>query len=139
GIQQAYRVAQENLIEGGVNRVLLATDGDFNVGMTDQNQLVRMIQDKAKGGVFLTTLGVGTGNYKDALMQKLADKGNGNYFYLDSLEEAQKVLIQQMNANLVTVAKDVKTQIEFNPAAVASYRLIGYEKRLLRTRDFDDD
>jgi Ca-activated chloride channel family protein len=139
GIQQAYRVAQENLIEGGVNRVLLATDGDFNVGMTDQNQLVRMIQDKAKSGVFLTTLGVGTDNYKDALMQKLADKGNGNYFYLDTLEEAQKVLVDQMSGTLVTIAKDVKIQIEFNPAQVNGYRLIGYEKRLLRKEDFNND
>jgi hypothetical protein len=96
GIQQAYRVARENFIEGGVNRVLLATDGDFNVGMVDQNELVRMVQEKAKSGVFLTTLGVGTDNYKDALMQKLADRGNGNYFYLDNLEEAQKVLLDQM-------------------------------------------
>ena len=139
GIQQAYRVAQENFITGGVNRVLLCTDGDFNVGMTDQNELVRMIQEKAKSGVFLTTLGVGTDNYKDALMQKLADKGNGNYSYLDTPEEAQKVLIEQMNGTLVTIAKDVKIQIEFNPARVGAYRLIGYEKRLLRKEDFNND
>jgi Ca-activated chloride channel family protein len=139
GIRQAYRVAEKNFIKGGVNRVLLCTDGDFNVGMTDQNELVRMIQQKAQSGVFLTTLGVGTDNYKDALMQKLADKGNGNYFYLDSLEEAQKVLIDQMNGTLVTIAKDVKIQIEFNPATVNAYRLIGYEKRLLRKEDFNND
>lgn len=139
GIQAAYRVAQENFIEGGVNRVLLATDGDFNVGMTDQNQLVNLIQEKAKSGVFLTTLGVGTDNYKDALMQKLADKGNGNYHYLDTLEEAQKVLIDQMNGTLVTIAKDVKIQIEFNPSQVGAYRLIGYEKRMLRQEDFNND
>ncbi|HET7626535.1 MAG TPA: von Willebrand factor type A domain-containing protein [Verrucomicrobiae bacterium] len=139
GIRQAYRVAENNFIKGGVNRVLLCTDGDFNVGMTDQNELVRMIQQKARSGVFLTTLGVGTDNYKDALMQKLADKGNGNYFYLDSLEEAQKVLIDQMNGTLVTIAKDVKIQIEFNPATVNAYRLIGYEKRLLRKEDFNND
>ena len=139
GIQAAYDVAQENFIKGGVNRVLLCTDGDFNVGITDQGQLVKMIQDKAKGGVSLTTLGVGTDNYKDALMQKLADKGNGNYAYLDTLEEAQKVLIEQMSGTLVTIAKDVKIQIEFNPAQVSAYRLIGYEKRMLRKEDFNND
>jgi Ca-activated chloride channel family protein len=139
GIQTAYRVAQENFIKGGVNRVLLCTDGDFNVGITDQGQLVKMIQDKAKGGVALTTLGVGTDNYKDALMQKLADKGNGNYAYLDSLEEAQKVLIDQMSGTMVTIAKDVKIQVEFNPAQVGAYRLIGYEKRMLRKEDFNND
>jgi Ca-activated chloride channel family protein len=139
GIQTAYRVAQKNFIEGGVNRVLLCTDGDFNVGITDQGQLVKMIQDKAKSGVSLTTLGVGTDNYKDALMQKLADKGNGNYAYLDTLEEAQKVLIEQMSGTLVTIAKDVKIQIEFNPAQVSAYRLIGYEKRMLRKEDFNND
>jgi Ca-activated chloride channel family protein len=139
GIQQAYRMAEAHFIRGGVNRVLLCTDGDFNVGVTDQKQLVRMIQEKAKSGVFLTTLGVGTDNYKDALMQKLADKGNGNYHYLDTLEEAQKVLIDEMNSTLVTIAKDVKIQIEFNPARVNAYRLIGYEKRLLRKEDFNND
>jgi Ca-activated chloride channel family protein len=139
GIRQAYRVAEQNFIKEGVNRVLLCTDGDFNVGTTDQNELVRMIQQKAKSGVFLTTLGVGTDNYKDALMQNLADKGNGNYHYLDTLEEAQKVLIDQMNGTLVTIAKDVKIQIEFNPAQVGAYRLIGYEKRLLRKEDFNND
>ena len=139
GIQTAYGVAQENFIKGGVNRVLLCTDGDFNVGITDQSQLVKMIQDKAKSGVSLTTLGVGTDNYKDALMQKLADKGNGNYAYLDTLEEAQKVLIEQMSGTLVTIAKDVKIQIEFNPAQVSAYRLIGYEKRMLRQEDFNND
>ncbi len=139
GIQAAYQMASENFIEGGVNRVLLCTDGDFNVGMTDQGQLVRLIQEKAKSGVFLTTLGVGTDNYKDALMQKLADKGNGNYHYLDTLEEAQKVLIDQMSGTLVTIAKDVKIQIEFNPSQVGAYRLIGYEKRILRKEDFNND
>jgi Ca-activated chloride channel family protein len=139
GIQTAYGVAQEHFIKGGVNRVLLCTDGDFNVGITDQGQLVKMIQDKARSGVSLTTLGVGTDNYKDALMQKLADKGNGNYAYLDTLEEAQKVLIDQMSGTLVTIAKDVKIQIEFNPARVSAYRLIGYEKRMLRKEDFNND
>ncbi|HEY9510873.1 MAG TPA: VWA domain-containing protein [Verrucomicrobiae bacterium] len=139
GIRQAYRVAEQNFIREGVNRVLLCTDGDFNVGTTDQNELIRLIQREAKSGVFLTTLGVGTDNYKDALMQNLADKGNGNYHYLDSLEEAQKVLIDQMNGTLVTIAKDVKIQVEFNPAQVGAYRLIGYEKRLLRKEDFNND
>jgi Ca-activated chloride channel family protein len=139
GIQTAYRVAQENFIAGGVNRVLLCTDGDFNVGITDQKQLVKMVREKARGGVALTTLGVGTDNYKDALMQKLADQGNGNYAYLDSLEEAQKVLVDQMSGTLVTIAKDVKIQVEFNPARVGAYRLIGYEKRLLRPEDFNND
>lgn len=139
GIRQAYRVAEQNFIREGVNRVLLCTDGDFNVGTTDQSELIRLIQREAKSGVFLTTLGVGTDNYKDALMQNLADKGNGNYHYLDSLEEAQKVLIDQMNGTLVTIAKDVKIQVEFNPAQVGAYRLIGYEKRLLRKEDFNND
>jgi Ca-activated chloride channel homolog len=139
GIQEAYRVAAQHFIPGGVNRVILCTDGDFNVGLTDQAQLVGLIQEKARTGVFLTTLGVGTDNYKDRLMQQLADRGNGNYHYLDSFEEAHKVLIEQMNANLVTIAKDVKLQVEFNPAHAASYRLIGYEKRLLRNKDFAND
>lgn len=139
GIQQAYAMARRHFIQGGVNRVLLCTDGDFNVGLTDQNALVALVKENAAGGVFLTTLGVGTDNYKDALMQRLADKANGNYHYLDTLEEAQKVLIEQMNANLVTIAKDVKVQVEFNPAQVSAYRLIGYEKRMLRAQDFNND
>ena len=139
GIQRAYGLAQEHFIKGGVNRVILCTDGDFNVGITDQSQLIQLIQDKAKGGVFLSALGVGDDNFKDALMQKMADKGNGNYHYIDSLEEAQKVLVEQMNGTLVTIAKDVKIQIEFNPDVVGSYRLIGYEKRVLANADFNDD
>jgi len=139
GIQKAYGLAEENFIKGGVNRVILATDGDFNVGITSQDELIDLIQRKAKSGVFLSALGVGTDNYKDALLQNLADKGNGNYSYLDSLEEAEKVLIQQMNGTLVTIAKDVKIQIEFNPAQVKSYRLIGYEKRILEAEDFHND
>ncbi|HUJ09063.1 MAG TPA: von Willebrand factor type A domain-containing protein, partial [Verrucomicrobiae bacterium] len=139
GIQSAYREATGNFIEGGVNRVILCTDGDFNVGITDQNDLVRLIQQQAKTGVFLSVLGFGMGNLKDSTMQKLADKGNGNYAYVDDLEEAQKVLVDQMRSTLVTVAKDVKLQIEFNPALVQSYRLIGYEKRMLRARDFNND
>ena len=139
GIQLAYKIAADNFIKGGVNRVILATDGDFNVGVTSQGDLIRLIEEKAKSGVFLSVLGVGTDNLKDSTMQKLADKGNGNYAYLDSLDEARKVLVQQMNGTLVTIAKDVKIQIEFNPARVASYRLIGYEKRMLRKEDFNND
>jgi Ca-activated chloride channel family protein len=139
GIQLAYKTAQDNFTKGGVNRVILATDGDFNVGVTNQGDLIRLIEEKAKTGVFLSVLGVGTDNLKDSTMQKLADKGNGNYAYLDSLDEARKVLVQQMNGTLVTIANDVKIQVEFNPAQVASYRLIGYEKRMLRKEDFNND
>ena len=139
GIELAYQVAADNFIKGGVNRVILATDGDFNIGVTNQGDLIRLIEEKAKSGVFLSVLGVGTDNLKDSTMQKLADKGNGNYAYLDSLDEARKVLVQQMNGTLMTIAKDVKIQVEFNPARVASYRLIGYEKRMLRKEDFNND
>ena len=128
-----------HFIKGGVNRVILATDGDFNVGTTSEGDLVRLIQEKAKAGVFLSVLGVGDDNLNDSTMQKLADKGNGNYAYLDSVEEAKKVLVRQINGTLVTIAKDVKIQVEFNPARVASYRLIGYEKRILRKEDFNND
>ena len=139
GIELAYKVARDNFIKGGVNRVILATDGDFNIGVTNQGDLTRLIEEKAKSGVFLSVLGVGTDNLKDSTMQKLADKGNGNYAYLDSVEEARKVLVQQTNGTLMTIAKDVKIQVEFNPARVASYRLIGYEKRILRKEDFNND
>ncbi len=139
GIELAYQTAAEHFIKGGVNRVILATDGDFNVGTTSEGELVRLIQEKAKSGIFLSVLGVGDDNLNDSMMQKLADKGNGNYAYLDSLDEARKVLVQQINGTLVTIAKDVKIQVEFNPARVASYRLIGYEKRLLRKEDFNND
>jgi Ca-activated chloride channel family protein len=139
GIELAYRVAADNFIKGGVNRVILATDGDFNIGVTNQGDLIRLIEEKAKTGVFLSVLGVGADNLKDSTMQKLADKGNGNYAYLDSLEEARKVLVQQVNGTLMTIAKDVKIQVEFNPARVTSYRLIGYEKRMLRKEDFNND
>ena len=139
GIELAYKVAMENFIKGGVNRVILATDGDFNIGVTNQGDLIRLIETKAKSGVFLSVLGVGTDNLKDSTMQKLADKGNGNYAYLDSIDEARKVLVQQINGTLMTIAKDVKIQVEFNPARVASYRLIGYEKRILRKEDFNND
>lgn len=139
GIQLAYRVAAENFIRGGINRVILATDGDFNVGTTSEGELVRLIEEKRKSGVFLSVLGFGTGNVKDAMMEKLADKGNGNYAYIDEAQEARKVLGEQLGATLATIAKDVKIQVEFNPRQAAAYRLIGYENRLLRDQDFNDD
>src|SRR3979411_3412082 len=131
GIELAYKVAADNFIKGGVNRVILATDGDFNIGITNQGDLIRLIEEKAQSGVFLSVLGVGTDNLKDSTMQKLADKGNGNYAYLDSIDEARKVLVQQVNGTLMTIAKDGRIQGELNPARVASYRLIGYAKPLL--------
>ena len=139
GIELAYQVAEANFVKGGVNRVLLATDGDFNVGVTDRGDLVKLIEKKAAGGVFLTTLGYGMGNLKDATLEQLADKGNGNYAYIDDAREAKKVLVEQMSGTLVTIAKDVKIQVEFNPAQVAAFRLIGYENRILRHEDFNDD
>ena len=139
GIQLAYNTAAANFIKSGINRVILATDGDFNVGVTSQGDLVGLIEEERERGIFLSVLGVGRDNLKDSTMQKLADKGNGNYAYLDSLHEARRVLVSQAGATLVTVAKDVKLQVEFNPAAVAAYRLIGYEKRLLQNEDFNDD
>jgi Ca-activated chloride channel family protein len=139
GIQLAYRIAEEQFVKGGINRVILATDGDFNVGITSPAELTHLIEHKRATGIFLSVLGVGTGNIKDATMEKLADKGNGNYAYLDSLHEARKVLVKEAGATLVTVAKDVKIQVEFNPANVAAYRLVGYENRLLRKEDFNDD
>jgi Ca-activated chloride channel family protein len=139
GITLAYTIARERFIEGGVNRVILATDGDFNVGVTDQDELVRLIERERRSGVFLSVLGVGTGNLKDSTMEKLADKGNGNYSYLDSLYEAHRVLVKEAGSTLVTIAKDVKIQVEFNPQVVSEYRLIGYENRILRDQDFNDD
>jgi Ca-activated chloride channel family protein len=139
GIELAYQVAVENFIPGGVNRVILATDGDFNVGVTSPSELVRLIETKAKSKVFFSGLAYGTGNLKDATLEQLADKGNGNYAYIDSLAEARKVLVEQMSGTLVTIAKDVKVQIEFNPNRVAAYRLIGYENRMLAAQDFNDD
>jgi len=139
GIQLAYDTATQSFIEGGVNRVILCTDGDFNVGITDRGQLVRLIEEKAKTGVFLSVLGFGTGNLKDSQMEQLADKGNGNYAYIDSLKEGEKVLVEEMGGTLVTIAKDVKIQIEFNPGQVTAYRLIGYENRMLKKEDFNDD
>ncbi|HEX8069599.1 MAG TPA: VWA domain-containing protein [Pyrinomonadaceae bacterium] len=139
GIQLAYRVAADNFIQGGINRVVLATDGDFNVGVTNAGELTRLVEEKRQTGVFLSVLGFGTGNYKDATMEQLADKGNGNYAYIDTAAEARKVLGQQVGGTLATIAKDVKLQLEFNPARAAAYRLIGYENRLLRDEDFNDD
>jgi Ca-activated chloride channel homolog len=139
GITLAYQVAQDQFVKGGINRVILATDGDFNVGVTNQGDLTRLIEEKRASGIFLSVLGVGTGNVKDSTMEKLADRGNGNYAYLDSLHEARKVLVKEAGATLVTVAKDVKIQVEFNPQNVAAYRLIGYENRVLRNEDFNDD
>jgi Ca-activated chloride channel family protein len=124
---------------GAINRVLLATDGDFNVGVTSVGELSRLIEEKRKGGVFLSVLGFGQGNLKDATMEMLADRGNGNYSYIDSEAEARKVLVSEAGATLVTIAKDVKIQVEWNPRQVAGYRLLGYENRLLRAEDFDDD
>jgi Ca-activated chloride channel family protein len=139
GLQLAYRVAQENFLEDGNNRIILATDGDFNVGVSSDGEMVRLIEDKRRSGVFLTVLGFGEGNLKDSKMEKLADKGNGHYAYIDTINEARKVLVNEMGATLLTIAKDVKLQVEFNPARVSSYRLIGYENRILQDRDFDDD
>ncbi len=139
GIQLAYQAAREGMIPGGVNRVVLATDGDFNVGVTSLGDLARLIEKERDSGVFLSVLGVGRGNLKDATLEMLADRGNGNYAYVDSLQEARRVLVEQVGATLVTIAKDVKLQVEFNPRHVAAYRLIGYENRTLRTEDFADD
>ena len=139
GIELAYKVARENFNKQGINRVILATDGDFNVGVSSQGELVRMIEKQRESGVFLTVLGFGTGNIKDTTMEQLANKGNGNYAYIDTLMEARKVLVTQAGGTLVTIAKDVKLQLEFNPKFVKSYRLIGYENRLLRNEDFNDD
>lgn len=139
GIELAYQVARENFIVEGNNRVILATDGDFNVGPSSDAELVRLIEQKREEGIFLTILGFGTGNYKDSKMEQLADKGNGNYAYLDNIREAKKVLVSELAGTLLTIAKDVKIQIEFNPVKVKAYRLIGYENRLLAKEDFADD
>jgi Ca-activated chloride channel family protein len=139
GIVQAYDVAVGGFIRGGVNRVILCTDGDFNVGVTSQGGLVELIESKARSGVSLTVLGFGMGNLKDSTLEKLADKGKGNYGYIDNLREARKIFVQQLSGTLVTVARDVKVQVEFNPHEVAAWRLIGYENRLMRAEDFHDD
>ena len=139
GIELAYRIAQEQLIPDGNNRVILATDGDFNVGMSATGDLVRMIEEKRKLGIYLTIGGFGMGNYKDGRMEQISNAGNGNYFYIDNVQEAEKVFVREMRANLFTIAKDVKLQLEFNPTQVREYRLIGYENRTLAREDFDDD
>lgn len=139
GIQLAYRIARENFIDGGINRVILATDGDFNVGITSQPDLLALIEQKRQEGIFLTVLGFGTGNLKDRTLEMLADKGNGVYAYIDSLREGRKVLVEQLSGTLQTIAKDVKIQVEFNPARIEAYRLIGYENRALAAEDFNDD
>jgi Ca-activated chloride channel family protein len=139
GIRLAYEVANKNFIKGGNNRVILATDGDFNIGISSTSELVRYIEEKRDDGIFLTVLGFGMGNYKDARLEQLADKGNGNHAYIDNILEAKKVLVTDLTATLFTIAKDVKIQVEFNPAKIESYRLIGYENRLLQDKDFEDD
>jgi Ca-activated chloride channel family protein len=139
GIKLAYKTAKNNFIEGGNNRVILATDGDFNVGISSDDELVRLIENERKSGVFLSVLGYGMGNYKDNKMQQLADKGNGNHSYIDNINEAKKVLVNEFGSTLFTIAKDVKVQIEFNPAKVQAYRLVGYENRMLAAEDFNDD
>ncbi|MEW6497029.1 MAG: VWA domain-containing protein [Cyanobacteriota bacterium] len=139
GIQLAYKLAKDNLIKSGNNRVILATDGDFNVGVSSDSELVRLIEQKRNQGIFLTVLGVGMGNLQDSKMEKIANKGNGNYAYIDNMLEAKKVLVKEMGGTLLTIAKDVKIQLEFNPAKVQAYRLIGYENRLLQNQDFQDD
>jgi Ca-activated chloride channel family protein len=139
GIETAYEIAQKNFIKNGNNRVILATDGDFNVGVSSEGQLKRLIEKKRDKGIFLSVLGFGTGNIKDNKMETLADYGNGSYAYIDSQLEARKVLVEEMGGTLLTIAKDVKLQVEFNPEKVKGYRLIGYENRMLNAEDFDDD
>jgi Ca-activated chloride channel family protein len=139
GIHAAYDLASSSFIRGGINRIILATDGDFNVGVTSEGDLVRLIEEKRASGIFLSVLGVGEGNLKDSTMEKLADSGNGNYSYLDSLHEARRVLVEEAGGTLATIAKDVKFQVEFNPEGVSAYRLIGYENRALQNEDFNND
>jgi len=139
GIKLAYKVAYDNFIEEGNNRVILATDGDFNVGVSSTSEMVRLIEDKRQQGIYLTITGFGMGNYKDGRMEQISNAGNGNYFYIDNIKEAKKVFVTEMRATLFTIAKDVKIQVEFNPAKVQAYRLIGYENRMLKSEDFNDD
>ncbi|MEN8816375.1 MAG: YfbK domain-containing protein, partial [Nonlabens sp.] len=138
-IELAYKVAQENFIKNGNNRVILATDGDFNIGASSDQAMEKLIEEKRKSGVFLSVLGMGYGNYKDSKLETLADKGNGNHAYIDNIQEAHKVFGKEFNGSLYTIAKDVKLQVEFNPKNVLAYRLIGYENRILATEDFVDD
>ena len=139
GIELAYKVASDNLFNNGNNRIILATDGDFNVGASSEGELTRMIEEKRDQGIYLTVLGFGMGNYKDSRMESLADKGNGNYAYIDTINEARKVLVEGLSGTMFTIASDVKVQIEFNPAYVGEYRLIGYENRVMDAQDFDND
>ncbi|MFN0202476.1 MAG: vWA domain-containing protein [Bacteroidia bacterium] len=139
GLQLAYKVAKENFIQNGNNRIILATDGDFNVGINSESEMEKFITEKRAEGIFLTCLGFGDGNYKDDRMELLADKGNGNYAYIDNLQEAKKTLVAEMGSTLFTIAKDVKLQVEFNPNKVKAYRLIGYENRILNAEDFKDN
>lgn len=139
GIELAYKTATENFIAGGINRVILCTDGDFNVGTTSTGDLLRLAEEQAKKNIYLSVLGFGIGNHNDAMLEQLSNKANGNYAFIDTEQEAKKVLVEQMSGTLMTIAKDVKIQIEFNPKKVASYRLVGYENRLLAAQDFNDD
>lgn len=139
GIKLAYKTAKDAFVEGGNNRVIIATDGDFNVGISSQDKLIKMVERQRESGVFLTVLGFGTGNYQEGMMQELADRGNGSHAYIDQPAEAHKVLIEEFGGTIYTVAKDVKLQLVFNPEYISGYRLIGYENRLLATEDFDDD
>lgn len=139
GIELAYKIARKNFVPGGNNRIILCTDGDFNVGISSGKALEKLIEKERETGVFLTVLGYGMGNYKDGKMQVLAEKGNGNHAYIDNLQEANRVLVNEFGATMHTVAKDVKLQVEFNPAQVQAYRLIGYESRLLQDEDFNND
>ena len=139
GIETAYELAEENFIKGGNNRIILATDGDLNIGKSSESELTKLIENKRDDGIYLSVLGFGTGNYKDNKLEALADNGNGNYSYIDSIEEARRVLVEEMGGTLYTIAKDVKIQVEFNPAQVKSYRLIGYDNRLMEAEDFYDD
>jgi Ca-activated chloride channel family protein len=139
GMEMAYEIAADHFIDGGNNRIIMATDGDLNVGISDPDELEKFIEKKKESGIFLSVLGFGMGNYKDDRLERLADCGNGNYSYIDSKTEAHKVLVDEMSSTLVTVAKDVKFQVEFNPAMVNSYRLIGYENRQMDAVDFNDD
>ena len=139
GIELAYKVAKDNFISNGVNRVILATDGDFNVGISNTEMLKTLVADQRKSGIALTTLGFGQGNYNDEMAEQLADIGNGNHAYIDNLNEGKKVLVEEMSSTIMTIAQDVKIQIEFNPAVVAEYRLIGYENRKLNREDFNND
>lgn len=139
GIELAYKIATQNYIKGGNNRVILATDGDFNVGVSSTSEMTRLIEEKRKDNIFITVLGFGMGNYKDNRLEQIADKGNGTYYYIDTLKEAKKVLVEELGSTLFTIAKDVKLQVEFNPAQVKAYRLIGYENRILNKEDFNND